>query len=340
MPPIPSAGLNHRCLVAPVRVGDEDWGYLVLMEYGSRFGAKDAIVAKRTATVIALELRGQQRAADANLHAIEALARDLLHESDDPVSLARRADYHQIALSEPHHVVLLSRRADGKPRRIPTTAVAEAFALAAPDRRVVVASVEEGVAVILERPDAPTAGEANRAVNAIVEHAIREIEDDGSVTGAISTICRCAADYPGAHEQTRQITRGITTFGAEGQIHVLAAEDLGAGRLLLATTDRSEADRFVRDTLGPLLDEDDAQMRDLFETLRAFFDCGRSVRRCATHLDVHENTVRYRLSRIEDITGQNVLADCDVQLAVQLALLILRLEDRLSRSTAPASADA
>jgi hypothetical protein len=27
-----------------------------------------------------------------------------------------------------------------------------------------------------------------------------------------------------------------------------------------------------------------------------------------------------------------VLADCDVQLAVQLALLILRLEDRLSHS--------
>ena len=332
IPPIPSACLHHRCLVAPVRVGEEDWGYLVLMEYGSRFGAKDAIVAKRTATVIALELRGQQRAVDANLHAVEALARDLLHESDDPVSLARRADYHQLALSEPHHVVLLSRRNDAKRRRITTTRVSEAFAAAAPELRVVVASVENGVAVILERPDAATAGEANRAVNGIVEHAIREVEDDGSVTGAISTICRCAADYPGAHEQTRQITSGIATFGAEGQIHVLAADDLGAARLLLATTDRSEADRFVRDTLGPLIEGDDAQMRDLFETLRAFFDCGRSVRRCATHLDVHENTVRYRLSRIEGITGQDVLADCDVQLAVQLALLILRLEDRLSQS--------
>lgn len=332
IPPVPSAGLHHRCLVAPVRVGEEDWGYLVLIEYGSRFGAKDAIVAKRTATVIALELRGQQRAAEANLHAIEALARDLLHESDDPVSLARRADYHQLALCEPHHVVLLSRRASGTPRRIPTTLVAEAFASVAPELRTIVANLDEGVAVILERPEASTVAEASRAVTEIVAAAIREVEADGSVTGAISTICRSAADYPGAHEQTRQIARGIATFGAEEKLHVLAAEDLGAARLLLATTDRSEADRFVRDTFGPLLDESDAQMHDLFETLRAFFDCGRSVRRCASHLDVHENTVRYRLARIEDVSGQDVLADCDVQLAVQLALLILRLEDRLSQS--------
>ena len=331
IPALPGAGLHQRCLVAPVRVSGEDWGYLVLMEYRTRFGAKDAIVAKRTATIIALELSGKQRAADAESHALEALTRDLLHGSDEPASLARRADFHGLPLSEPHHVILLSLRDHATHGRLTSAHVHAAFAAVAPDQRAYVAGVEKGAAVILERPDGGSAAAYTQALKDIVERAIRRLADDGSVMGAISTVCRGAADYPGAHEQTRQISRGISTFGATGKIHVLAAEDLGAARLLLATTDRSEADRFVRDTLGPLLEQDQAT-HDLFSTLQTFFECSRSVRRCAAQLDVHENTVRYRLSRIGEITGQDFLGDGDVQLAVQLALLILRLEARLAPS--------
>jgi GAF domain-containing protein/sugar diacid utilization regulator len=329
IPPIPSAGLHQRCLVAAVRVGEECWGYLVLMEYRTRFGAQDAIVARRTATVIALELSGKQRAAEAESHAVEALARDLLHGSDDPVSLARRADYHGLALCEPHYVALLSLREQAPRGRLTSSRVAAVFARVAPELRAFVAGVEKGAAIVLEQPETASQADAIKHVKGLVERVVRELAPDGSVTAAISTVCRGAAEYPGAHEQTRQVSRGISTFGAQGQIHVLAADDLGAGRLLLATADRAEADRFVRDTLGPLLDVRDAGTHDLFVTLQAFFECSRSVRRSAAMLEVHENTIRYRLARIEEITGLDILADGDVQLAVQLALLILRLEDRL-----------
>jgi sugar diacid utilization regulator/GAF domain-containing protein len=330
IPPIPAAGLHRRGLVALVRVGNADWGYLVLTEYRSRFGAQDAIVARRTATIIALELSGKRRAAEADSHAVEALARDLLHASDDVGSLSRRADYHGLALSEPHHVVLLSMRDQAVQGRISGRRIAEAFAEAAPHLRAFVADVEKDVAIVLERPEAPSANDAVRALKDIVEQVVRRLAPEATVTAGISTVCRGAADYPGAHEQTRQISRGISTFGAPGQLHILAADDLGAGRLLLATADRSEADRFVRDTLGALLDEQDAGIHDLFVTLQAFFECSRSVRRSATSLGVHENTVRYRLSRIEELTGLDIINDGNAQLAVQLALLILRLEDRLA----------
>jgi sugar diacid utilization regulator len=330
IPPIPAAGVHRRGLVALVRVGNADCGYLVLTEYRSRFGAQDAIVARRTATIIALELSGKRRAAEADSHAVEALARDLLHGSDDVGSLSRRADYHGLALSEPHHVVLLSLRDQAVQGRISGRRIAEAFAEAAPHLRAFVADVEKDVAIVLERPDAPNANDAIRLLKEIVEQVVQVLAPEATVTAAISTVCRGAADYPGAHEQTRQISRGISTFGAPGQVHILAADDLGAGRLLLATADRSEADRFVRDTLGALLDEQDAGIHDLFVTLQAFFECSRSVRRSATSLGVHENTVRYRLSRIDELTGLDIINDGNAQLAVQLALLILRLEDRLA----------
>jgi DNA-binding PucR family transcriptional regulator len=44
---------------------------------------------------------------------------------------------------------------------------------------------------------------------------------------------------------------------------------------------------------------------------------------------VHENTIRYRLARIEDRTGLGVAHDSNDQLTAQLALLLLRLEGTL-----------
>lgn len=332
LPPLPAVGLHRRSMIALVRVSHEKCGYLVLTEHGTRFGAQDVIVARRTATIIALELSGKQRAADADSHAAESLARDLLHGSDESDSLNRRADYHGLPLAEPHVVVLFSPREQATPTSLTPARVGEELSAATGGLRSYAADVEKGVAVVLELPELEHDGEALRRVKEHVTDVARSLTPDGAVSAAISTVCRNATEYPAAYEQTRQISRGISTFGTPGKVRVLAAGELGAGRLLLATADRDEADRFVRDTLGPLLDLEDAGVHELFVTLQAFFGCSRSVRRAATELDVHENTIRYRLARIEKITGLDVLMDGDVQLAVQMALMILRLEDRLGPS--------
>lgn len=332
IPASPVAGIRQRCLVALVRVGKDDWGYLVLAEYRSRFGAQDAIVARRTATIIALELSGKRRAAEADSHAVEVLVRDILHGSDDVGSLARRADYHGLALSEPHHVVLLCPRGTGKTRWASSARISSVLADAAPGLRSFVAEIDDVAAIIIERPQADSTGDADQKLRAIVEEVVTALAPDGSISAAVSAVCEGAADYPTAHEQARQVSRGIDTFGAPGRVHVLATADVGAGRLLLSAASRTEADRFVRDTLGALLDDEDVHVQDLFTTLQTFFACSRSVRRSATALGVHENTIRYRLSRIEELTGLDIAGDADVQLSVQLALLILRLEDRLSVS--------
>jgi len=330
IPSIPTAGLHQRCMAALVKVGGDDWGYVILREHRSRFGAQDAIVARRIATIIALELSGKRRAAEADVHAAEALVRDLLYGSDGEASLARRADYHGIALSEPHYLILLSALERGARVEISRERLDGAFSKVAPSLRFVAADIDQGIAVIVESPDAGVKGAATAALKEIMKEVLAQAMPDAAVAAAISTVCLSASDYQSAHDQTRQIGRGISTFGAAGRIHVLAVEELGAGRLLLATAERKEADRFVRDTLGALLDQDDEGIRDLFVTLQAFFDNSRSVRRAAAALGVHENTIRYRFSRIERLTGLDIVADGSAQLDVQLAFLILGLEDRLA----------
>ncbi len=55
----------------------------------------------------------------------------------------------------------------------------------------------------------------------------------------------------------------------------------------------------AHDVFGPLA----AHSGDLITTLEAYWACGSSIEATARRLFIHANTVRYRLGRIEDITG-------------------------------------
>ena len=120
---------------------------------------------------------------------------------------------------------------------------------------------------------------------------------------------------------------------------MLATDDLGPGRLFLASSTPEEADRFVHDALGALVTSDDAALAAVLETLQVFFESSRSVRRAAQRLNVHENTIRYRLTRIKELTGLAIGSDANDELTAHLALLILRMqqlargEGRARRST-------
>jgi DNA-binding PucR family transcriptional regulator len=41
-------------------------------------------------------------------------------------------------------------------------------------------------------------------------------------------------------------------------------------------------------------------------TLRAFLDCSGSWNKCAAALHIHVNTLRYRIRRIEELTGRDL----------------------------------
>jgi len=63
----------------------------------------------------------------------------------------------------------------------------------------------------------------------------------------------------------------------------------------------------------------------LRETLAVFVGCGGSVARAAEALYVHRNTVRYRLRRVEQLTGLDLRRPED-RLLCELVLLAERVE--------------
>ena len=73
----------------------------------------------------------------------------------------------------------------------------------------------------------------------------------------------------------------------------------------------------------------DPSKKHLLATLGCLFDNMGSIRRCALRLGVHENTIRYRLTRIEELTGLSITHDPDAQLGARLALLVLMLQGKV-----------
>ena len=70
--------------------------------------------------------------------------------------------------------------------------------------------------------------------------------------------------------------------------------------------------RSLRDRLlGPLREYDDVHNAELMTTLTAFLACDGSWSACASRLYVHVNTVRYRIGRVEALTGRDLSALAD-----------------------------
>jgi PucR C-terminal helix-turn-helix domain len=70
---------------------------------------------------------------------------------------------------------------------------------------------------------------------------------------------------------------------------------------------RSLGDRL----LGPVRDYDVRHKADLLPTLASFLACDGSWSACASRMYVHVNTVRYRIGRIESLTGRDLSALAD-----------------------------
>ncbi|QFZ21946.1 PucR family transcriptional regulator [Saccharothrix syringae] len=105
-----------------------------------------------------------------------------------------------------------------------------------------------------------------------------------------------------------------------GRTCVVAGEEIALHQLLLAGVPEGLRGSLRRRLLGPVLDYDAAHGSDLIGTLRVFLDCSGSWTAAAARLHVHVNTLRYRVSRVEELLGadlSNFTERVDLYLALQ-----------------------
>ena len=145
-------------------------------------------------------------------------------------------------------------------------------------------------------------------------------------------------DAPGLHDRLERLARPGQVFGlgpthdpadtAVGLERARAARALGVGSLvrssdhlpaLLLRSDPAIAGELARDVLAPLAAETPASAEKLRATLAAWLDHQGRIETVARVLDVHPQTVRYRLGRLRDLFGDR-LDDAEGRFALALAL--------------------
>ena len=104
-------------------------------------------------------------------------------------------------------------------------------------------------------------------------------------------------------------------------VSVVTSDEVASHELLLASVPGSVLRSFRERLLGPLLAYDERHRAELLPTLREFLACSGSWNACAATMYVHVNTVRYRIRRIEELTGRD-LSRLDDQVDFFLALRI------------------
>jgi GAF domain-containing protein len=326
--PFLDLGIRHRLHVNPVPGSGS--AHVILVELHGRLGAADGLIGRCAADVISLEHHLAHRLGDADHVAGRTLARDLLLGRDDPSDLERRAGLHGLRIDrQPYVVCLFASRHRFEPMVLASDDVLKAFPM--PYRRagLLAAAVDGGVAVFVPvfGDDARIAlDDAKRTAGAVAA----SLGPDGTVVAGLSRRCRRVEDFARARRECDQVIQCFAGFVDDFQVTVIAADDLGAARLILATGSPTVVTRFAADVLGPLARPSGAE---LLRTLATYLESGRLVRHAGQVLGIHENTVRYRLSKVAKLTGLDVLSSPDDELTAQIAVTVLRVQGRLPRPT-------
>jgi hypothetical protein len=151
-------------------------------------------------------------------------------------------------------------------------------------------------------------GDASRAV----EHVAAELPAGPVIAGPV------VADLEQAAASVREALAGLSAVAAWPDApRPVAARDLLAERVVLG--DETARRRLLEEVHRPL----ERAGGDLLRTASVFLDGGGSVEGAGRELFVHPNTVRYRLRRIAETVGYDLLRPRDAQI-VRIGLVVGR----------------
>lgn len=184
-----------------------------------------------------------------------------------------------------------------------------------PPAAVVFQRAEGLLALVSDCQDSPTA-----QVTKVVRD-FRALAGLQCVGTGIGTPTQKPAEYAASVKRAMLSAMLGLRLGMSGPVN---RHRLGVHGLLLAIDDTERLREFVDEQLGVLLTWDDKTGGNLIRTLEAYHISSEHLRPAARSLFVHVNTLKYRLARIEALTGRK-LDDPVERFNMYLALYVLRL---------------
>ena len=306
------------------RVGERQFSLLPAVAEGPAEGPEAALLAqwvlvvegdvtewtpkRRQLAENVARLAGAERARRDQSRRLRSLLADevfTLLERDAPPDELRRALDASLAMALggaefPESWVVVSAESVGLPDGALRAALVEA--LTGADDRALIGGGGSGAVLLLPQTpeDEPTADRL-RSLLGPLEAALGP---EGRLTLGASAPAASAGGLRGALEEARHARR--IAAARNGRICVAGPEELASHVLLLAAVPDEVRRAFRGRLLDKVIGYDLEHQADLVRTLEAFLRYDGSWTRCAAALHVHVNTLRYRIGRIEELTGRDL----------------------------------
>jgi sugar diacid utilization regulator len=317
-----------RRLLVRMVVDRQCVGYLELCELGRSFSQVDSKALEQASMAVALKLLTVQRNKEIHRQEREEYLADILYGRRDLDSLTRRAESFGFDVSKRHVVIRLQyalERDDdsstGQKRRTAVTSMIN-DQLAELGRVVACTSVPGADLALIEVDPSETGlttGPVGLALQAVFPTLVTKV---GARFAVVSDPCRSLGELPSTAEKVREVA-GLLRETTD-QPRISFTRELELLRLVTRREGVHGARRHAEDMLRPLVEHDSATGGALVETLKAFIACQAQIRATSTILGVHENTVRYRLNRIREVSSIEP-ERLDALLSVSMAMQVQSL---------------
>ncbi len=270
-------------------------------------------LAVEAASLVGLQQARQGEAGRLRAELAEGLVRLALTDEPNPTELASRLEVVGLSAEEP--LVVLSTSAAGTAPQLLHGVLTEL--LEPISTRVAVASLG-AEAIGLAATDL---GRVDNAVAAL-QSTVTLLEPGLSGVRLAIGVSAGTTSGPalrGAIEEARHARR-LAEHRA-GSCRVVSSDELASHTVLLAAVPEELRRSYRSRLLGPILEYDARHHSDLVRTLTVFLENSGSWNRCAARLHLHVNTLRYRIARIEQLTGRDLSSfgdQVDLYLALRL----------------------
>jgi purine catabolism regulator len=287
--------------------------WLVAIKDAGPLSDFDRLTLHQAVTIVALELLRARVAGDTERRlAGDVLAAVVRGELAGP-DLARRLT--PFGLGERVAAIVVKRSDDG---RSPDGALEDAISSALRDEAAsgLVAS-DDGLACVLVPglPDEELIGLAERVaerVDAALRGAVRAGVGRAVAGGDARRSfheARCALEAVSMAGEAGSASRGREVAAdrdGRAGARVATYKDLGSFQLLLSLQDDEALRLFCDSILGPIEASEGHYGGELMRSLEAFIEENGQWERAARRLYCHRHTLRYRIRRVEELTGRDL----------------------------------
>ncbi len=316
-------------VATPVRAGDEILGYIWVYTSFDELETGHLHTLSRAAELIASRLKMKQSTRREQEIVDEVIAEILTSEPEEDNGL-READF-QFTLPMPARVALI----DLSPKDAETTEMPPAEYEPATVLPVIRSwfneinwpnlsgLVHNRVVSICYGGDAHANRRELKQSLTALRNTLSVDRKDCRAVVAVSSLVTEAKKLPQAYTEARHSLVLGRAFWNDPP--VVLYEELGVLRLFPIAFDQDLTPMFNHPATSQLGKYDQEHETDLVYTLETYLDCNMNQQKAAEKLNVHRNTLRYRLARIQEITGLD-LEDPYQQLAVHLACKALKFQ--------------